>query len=131
MKFCLLFICGLVLVSISGCSLFPKERVVVQKELIFIKIVCRTISETIGIVTRPIRPKAIEDKAGIFWVGLSPTDYANLAINTKETIRYIKDQKNVVKYYQDCMIDFNIEIERQQDEQTQETSTPETEEDGD
>ena len=101
----------LILISISGCTTFD-EKIVIQKEHVYLKIVCQTVAEVSPIVTNRIKPRAIEDKAGIYWVGLSPEDYANLAINTQETIRYIKSQRENTRYYQSCVSDFNLSIER-------------------
>lgn len=96
----------------SGCSLFPKDRVVVQRDAVYLPILCPDPAKPAQITTRKIRPQVIEDKVGIFWVGLTPGDYENLAINTQETIRYIKDAHGVTAYYRKCIVDFNAEIEK-------------------
>jgi hypothetical protein len=96
----------------SGCSLFPKERVVVQHDNVYLAVLCPDPARPAQITTRKVRPQVVEDKVGIFWVGLTPGDYENLAINTQETIRYIRDQHGVVGYYRKCVTDFNTEIER-------------------
>lgn len=96
----------------SGCSLFPKDRIVVQHDNVYLAILCPDPARPAQITTRKVRPQVVEDKVGIFWVGLTPQDYENLAINTQETIRYIRDQHGVVGYYRKCVTDFNTEIER-------------------
>ena len=107
-KCCL--ICSLLLSS--GCALFPKDRVVVQRDNVYLAIVCPDPARPAQITTRKVRPQVIEDKIGIFWVGLTPQDYENLAINTQETIRYIKDAHGVTAYYRDCIVRFNENIEK-------------------
>lgn len=107
------------LVSLSGCSLF-QEKVVVQKQNLFLPIVCPDPPKPAPIATRKIEPRAVIDKAGLAWVGLTPQHYENLAINTQETIRYIKSQNGNITYYQTCIVDFNLkikELEAKEDEQ--------------
>lgn len=94
----------------SGCTLFD-ERVVVQHDNVYLAVLCPDPAKPAQITTRRIRPQVVEDKVGIFWVGLTPQDYENLAINTQETIRYIKDQHGVTAYYRKCITDFNQLIE--------------------
>lgn len=103
------------LVFLSGCTLFD-ERIVVQTKNNYIPINCGYASQPAPIYPLPIRPHAIEDKDGLPWVGISPKDYRHLAYNTQESIRYIKDQKGVINFYQDCVTDFNSTLERLQNE---------------
>ena len=100
----------------SGCSLFPKDRIVVQHDNVYLPILCPDPARPAQITTRKVRPQVVEDKIGIFWVGLTPGDYENLAINTQETIRYIRDQHGVVSYYRECIHDFNEAIEQKKAE---------------
>jgi len=102
----------------SGCSLFPKDRIVVQHDNVYLPILCPDPARPAQITTRKVRPQVVEDKIGIFWVGLTPGDYENLAINTQETIRYIKDAHGVTAYYRKCVTDFNQEIQRLKDQAT-------------
>lgn len=94
----------------SGCSMFD-ERIVVKTEAVYLPIVCPDPAKPAQITTRKIRPQVVEDKIGIFWVGLTPGDYENLAINTQETIRYIRDQHGVVSYYRACIVGFNSKLD--------------------
>ena len=107
-KFLLIF----ALLLSSGCSIFAKPKVVVQKEPVYLAIVCPDPARPAAITTIQVRPQVIEDKIGIYWVGLSAKDYEALSINIQETIRYIKDQKGQVTYYRDCVINFNALIEQ-------------------
>lgn len=96
--------------SLAGCSLFQPEIVTVTKNN-YLTVTCPDYPPPQPIEPKPIKPRAVFDQTGIAWVGLTPTDYEHLAINTQETIRYIKDQKGQVKYYRDCVVDFNAKIE--------------------
>lgn len=62
-----------------------------------------------------VTPKGVFDEHGVVWVGLEPKHYENLALNFQDMIRYIKAQKGQTKYYRECILDFNQEIERLQD----------------
>lgn len=99
---------------ISGCSLFQPE-VVVQTKLSYTKVTCPDYPAPAGIRMLKVEPRAIQDVDGIAWVGLTPQHYGNAGINNQEIIRYIKGQKGQTKYYRDCIIDFNQEIDRLQD----------------
>lgn len=106
----------LILISLSGCALFD-EKIVIQRELVYTKVVCPDQLPPRRIVTKPIDPIAITDEMGLVWVGLSGVHYGHLAINTEEAIRYITDTRNVVRYYRTCVIDFNLNVERLRNEQ--------------
>jgi len=109
MKYAILF---LTLVSLSGCGIFTKEKIVIKNVPVYVPVVCPDAQKITSISPRPIRPRAIQDVAGIWWVALTPEDYENLAINTKETIRFIIDQRGVVQYYRECIITFNNSIDK-------------------
>ncbi len=109
MKYAILF---LTLVSLSGCGIFTKEKIVIKNVPVYVPVVCPDAQKVTSISPRPIRPRAIQDVAGIWWVALTPEDYENLAINTKETIRFIIDQRGVVQYYRECIITFNNSIDK-------------------
>jgi len=102
---------------LSGCSLFQPE-VVVQTRLSYTKIGCPDYPSPPGIKMLPVKPRAVFDENGIAWVGLSPKDYEHNGINHQEFIRYSKAQKGQTKYYRDCILDFNAEIERLQSLET-------------
>lgn len=93
----------------SACATSPK--VVVKSDPVYLKVTCVVQPDPAPIVTRTIKPKVIEDKVGIFWVGFTPQDYENLAINTQSSIRYIKDTRQLVAYYLGCIERFNAHIE--------------------
>lgn len=92
--------------NLSSCSLFD-ERIVVEKEPVYFDIICPVLPGPAPIAPRKVRPQVVEDKVGVFWVGLTPSDYENLAINTQEAIRYIKGSRSLTRYYRNCIDDFN------------------------
>ena len=98
----------------SGCSLFQPE-VVVQTKLSYTKVTCPNYPAPVGVHMNKVEPRAIFDKYKIAWVGFTPRDYERMGINNQEIIRYIKAQKGQTKYYRDCILDFNVEIDRLQD----------------
>ena len=98
---------------ISGCSLFQPE-VVVQTKLSYTSVTCPDYPNPAGIRMMTVEPRAVFDADGIAWVGFTPKHYSHMGINTQEFIRYVKAQKGQTKYYRDCIIDFNTEIERLQ-----------------
>ena len=100
----------------SGCSIFD-ERLVVHTQHSFSKIECGYAQPPAGIVPLPIKPQALLDEHGVPWIALTPRDYEHLAINTQESIRYIKDQKGVIHFYEKCIETFNTEVERLNSEQ--------------
>lgn len=100
-------ICSLLLSSACGST----PKVVVEHQPVYLRVVCPVQPDPAPIAPRKVRPQVIEDAVGIFWVGLTPQDYENLAINTQETIRYIKGSRALTRYYLDCIDRFNKHIE--------------------
>jgi hypothetical protein len=94
------------LLLLSSCA-STEPRVVVQKEPVYFEVVCPDPAKPAAIVPLKVRPQVIEDKIGIFWVGLTAKDYEALAVNIQEIIRYIKNQQGQVDYYRTCIVDFN------------------------
>jgi len=81
----------------------------------YVEIICPDIPSPDGIHMLKVEPRAIFDIDGMAWVGLTPRDYEHLGINTQEFIRFIKAQKGQTKYYRDCILNFNEEIEKLRD----------------
>ena len=111
-------------IALSGCALFG-EKVVVQKQNLYLPIICPDPPKPAPIVTREIEPRAVVDQAGLAWVGLTPQHYENLAINTQETIRYIRGQNGNLRYYRECITDFNQRIEELKRESAEAASATE------
>lgn len=96
--------------ALTGCF-SSKDKIVYERVNVFIPVVCPPPIKPLPVRTKPVNPNAVQDQAGIWWVGISPDEYGNLAINTEESIRYIKDQAGVVRYYRACIEDFNEIVE--------------------
>jgi hypothetical protein len=92
--------------SAQGCSTF--KEVIPEPYPVYFEIKCTEPGKLNPIKTFDIQPLAVEDKAGNWWVSVN---YLNVAKNTDETIRYIKEQKAVIGYYEDCITDFNSKID--------------------
>lgn len=120
----------LILVSLFlvGCGFSPKEKIVYRQVNNFIPVVCPAPIKPLPVRTKPLNPTAVQDKANVWWVGFTPDEYGHLAINTEESIRFIKDQSGVVRYYQSCIDDFNAIVEQKNGNTTGEASSPTTEE---
>ena len=104
-----LTIISLLLAATSGCSLFTEY--VDKPYPVYTKINCDYELKIEGVHPLPVEPRVISDKNNNWWVAMSGQDYENLAINTQETIRYIKDQKGVIQYYRDCTSQFNDAVD--------------------
>jgi hypothetical protein len=111
MKLKLLLLSSILL--LSGCWFSPK--IVVQTKMAYTKVTCPDYPAPTSVRMLEVKPRAIVDIDGLAWVGFTPNDYGNIGINFQEVIRYIKAQKGQTKYYRDCILDFNVEIERLQD----------------
>jgi len=115
----------LILVSLflTGCF-SAKEKIVYERVNNFIPVVCPAPIKPLPVKTKPLNPVAVQDKANVWWVGFTPDEYGNLAINTEESIRFIKDQNGVIRYYQSCIDDFNEIVEKKNGNDTGETPAP-------
>ena len=120
----------LILVSLFlvGCGFAPKEKIVYRQVNNFIPVVCPAPIKPLPVKAKPLNPTAVQDQAGVWWVGFTPDHYVNLAINTEESIRFIKDQSGVIRYYQSCISDFNEIVEQKNGNQTGEPTPPTTKE---
>ena len=101
MKYLLL----LSMLILIGCGHTPEE--VIVEVPVFVPVVC----EDFGTIT-PIRPLPVKfvigvDEQGNNVLGLRGDQYSNLSINSAETLRYIKEQKQAIVYYKTCIVDHN------------------------
>ena len=93
------------LLLLVGCGHSPEKIIVTIPT--FIPVSC----EEFGNIT-PIRPlpvifvKAV-DREGYYVLGLRGDQYANLSINSAETLRYIREQRKAIDYYKKCIADHN------------------------
>jgi hypothetical protein len=111
MKLTLLLLSSLLLL---GCWGGP--RVVVEHKLVYIPILCPQLPQVAELHTRQVLPMAIRDEFGAYWVGISGKDYEHLAYNNQEFLRVMKGQNGVIRYYQQCIVDFNAELEKKEAE---------------
>lgn len=102
-------ILGIVLTLIlSGCG----NKTITVRETAYLNVTCPSPPSVRVISTAPVRPQAIKDLAGVYWVGFSPNGYQNLSLNVQESIRFIKGQKVQIDYYRSCVVDFNEGIDK-------------------
>lgn len=52
---------------------------------------------------RTVEPRAIQDTAGDYWVGLTPQHYENLGKNMIEIFAHLQQRKLQVRYYRECI----------------------------
>lgn len=81
-----------------------------------------TVTEKAKIVC-PDAPKLVEPSwKKIIWVvataedgikilGLTESQYKNLAINTQNSLKAIRDRNLVINYYRECLINHNEEVD--------------------
>ena len=103
------------LLFILGCAHTTEKEVIVS--YVYTKVVCEEFNPI-----EPIRPLPVKfvrgvDTTGNQVLGLRGDQYSNLAINGKDTIRYIIEQKKAIGYYEKCIVDHNTEQEQKEEEQ--------------
>jgi len=88
-------------IVLVGCSSLGKKpsNVVVSADRI---VVCSNPPSADAVVMREVLPTVIQDENGLYWVGISPKHYGNLSINIQGMLQHIKQQKAIIKYYQEC-----------------------------
>ena len=96
MKYLYLFL----LIFLVGCTKIVKETELVP---IFAPVTCANIAELMPIKTLPVDFVLGKDTEGYAILGLRGDQYTNLAINSAETLRYIKEQKILSSYYLGCI----------------------------
>jgi hypothetical protein len=100
--------------TLSGCSLFPREP---EKQIIT---ETKIIKPTIAVAERPkglqmadvtfyvvteknfdeFKEKFLKDNADFVFYAMSVRDYENLALNMADIKRYIGQQKEIIVYYE-------------------------------
>lgn len=83
----------------------------VKTENVYLPVLCPSPMKPMPVNTRAVNPMAVQDQAGVWWVGISPDEYGNLSYNTESSIRFIKDQRGDLEYYRTCIDDFNKIVE--------------------
>lgn len=96
------------LLFISGCGSDPvKEYVEVP---VFSPVVCPDFGRIEGVKALPVVfVKGIDDEGNIV-LGLRGDQYSNLSIVIRDSMRYIREQKEAINYYEDCIENHNSTI---------------------
>lgn len=100
---CAILTVALLVTMLLGCGSTQVRTEVKEK----IKIDCGAIPVTDRVTMMPVKPFVIQDKADIFWVGITPQDYGNLAVNWKNVLSALKQKNAVIVFYEDCIDFFN------------------------
>ena len=93
------------LLFLAGCGHTPKETIITVP--VYIEVVCLEANPVESIKTFPVVFVQAVDTEGNQVLGLSGDMYSSLAINSAETLRYIKQQKKTIGYYKQCIEDHN------------------------
>lgn len=89
----------LLLFFLVGCAHEPE----IQLVPVFAPVTCANFSKPESIKTLPVDFVLAKDTEGYQVLGLRGDQYSNLAINSAETLRYIKEQKILLSYYKGCI----------------------------
>lgn len=98
MRLFILLIMSFVLI---GCASEP-EKIVVTKPVI-IPVVCEDPGRIDPVEALPVVFVEGTDKQGNVVLGLRGDQYSNLSIVIRDTLRYIKEQKDTIAYYRGCI----------------------------
>ena len=106
----------LILISLSGCSLFqapePEVKIVTKLEKTVVPTVSRPkpvqLTDTkVYVVTKDNLDEFIKEfselHGEVAFVALSMRDYENLALNISELRRYINQQTEIIIYYEEAV----------------------------
>lgn len=103
-----LLISLLISIILSGCKTDELKLVTTNIEYRKVQIICPDAPKSKPVAWQDITwIVATSDKDELKVMGLSPDDYEKLAKNTSDLIRYIKDSKVIISYYESCISDFN------------------------
>jgi len=91
----------LISVTLSGC--FWDKKVVKAEVVVQHKTVCIDPPKATVVFMRKVDPIAVEDKLGVYWVGISPQHYENLSQNIDDMFGGIKNKNDIIEYYQKCL----------------------------
>lgn len=95
-----IFIILFLSLALSGCGLFKPTIVytpVVQP------VICAEYSKPDPITTLPVRFVLANDEINQYVLGLDGVNYSNLAVNTARSLSYIRQQKLVIEYLENCI----------------------------
>lgn len=91
----------LVITSISGCSLFTKE--VIRNVPVHTKVQCPYLSKLNSLDMLDVTFVKGVDEEGNYIIGLSGKDYSKGSINNARMLEHIKNQKEYITYYKNCI----------------------------
>jgi hypothetical protein len=95
----------ILLLFLVGCGHTPDKEVV--PSYIFVPVACEEFNPIAPIRALPVVwVKGISEQ-GNYVLGLRGDQYANLSINSAETLRYITEQNKAIVYYERCIEDHN------------------------
>jgi len=89
------------LLFIVGCSHTPDEIVV--DNYVFIPIECEDFGRIEPVKVLPVVFVNAKTEDGFQVLGLRGDKYSNLAINIRETLRFIGEQDKAIDYYKGCI----------------------------
>jgi hypothetical protein len=101
MKYLLL----LLFVFLAGCG-HTREKEYIEVP-VFSPVVCENFGQIEPVDIFPVQFVQAQDSEGNQVLGLRGDQYSNLALIIKDTLRYIKEQKKVISYYEKCIADHN------------------------
>jgi len=99
------YLLSLLALFLVGCGHTPEIEVVPL--YLFADVVCEDFGHIPSINPLPVIFVKGIDEQGNQVLGLRGNMYSNLAINSAETFRYIKEQKKAISYYEKCIADHN------------------------
>jgi GTPase involved in cell partitioning and DNA repair len=101
----------LLLLAVSGCSLFPQEKVVTKSEFVYYQIPIQerprkvtTQDVRFHVVTEENMEEFLEkfkkENIEVVFFAISVKDYENLSLNVNSMKRFIQQQNNLLLYYE-------------------------------
>lgn len=90
----------LLVLLLIGCAHTKPVEVAVIADTIHI---CNTPPQADKIIMLDVDFKIIKDEFGIYWVGITPKHYENMAVNMKSILAHIDQKNSIIKYYESCI----------------------------
>ena len=93
--------------SLSGCFHNVREAVVVTEKAPHA--LCEGVPRADILTMRRVEFFIVEDEHGIKWIALTPKNYENLSLNTKEILKHLEQKKKIIEFYEKCIADVKQE----------------------
>ena len=100
------------LLILYGCGSNPPAPIPVP---VFSPVVCDNFGRIEGVEALPVVFVKGIDNEGNTVLGLRGDMYSNLSIIIKDTLRYIREQKKAISYYEKCIADHNAKAQKEGD----------------